>query len=289
MRAVAQRYERGSLLGAGGTAEVWLARGADGLEVALKCAVRGHEREAALELEARILERIVHPNVVGLVGRADDGGALALALERMRGATLHAVVERLAGPLSAPLALEVVAQAARGLAAAHAALGDDGAPFEIVHRDVSPDNLFVTEAGAVKLFDFNVAQARGVVSGTAGGEGGGAMLGKLAYMAPEQARGEPVDARADVFSLGAILWELVAGRRLFWRGNRLATLRALMDDPIPPIEPTLDALLARALDRDRAARPSATTLAAALRALAPESPARRAALGALARERADGA
>jgi serine/threonine protein kinase len=141
----------------------------------------------------------------------------------------------------------------------------------IVHRDVSPENLFVGEDGVVRLFDFNVASFRGRMDESTRGT----MQGRIAYMAPEQARSEPTTGSADVFSLGVVAWELFADERLFWRNNMPGTLRALVEDPIPPLitrhaVPTqLDELVARMLDRTPAARPTAIEISHALATLAP--------------------
>ena len=164
----------------------------------------------------------------------------------------------------------IVAQAAAGLDAVHTA-ADERGPLFIVHRDVSPENLFVCEDQRVKVFDFNIALFRDHAEPAVRG----ALQGRVAYMAPEQARGEPVASSADVFSLGVVAWELFAGARLFWRGNTPATLRALCDhdEPIPrlasrralpPELHQLDELVARMLDRTPSARPTAVQVAHAL-------------------------
>jgi serine/threonine-protein kinase len=261
-------WEVGAELGAGGTAEVraGTGRAADGrvLEVALKRPLQPDDAaiNALLRSEGRLLASIRHRNVVGVVDLI-EGAPPVLVLERMHGRTLG---ERV-GVLPVDKVVAVVGQAAVALTAVHAAANADG-PLGIVHRDVSPENLFITDDGIVKLFDFNVACWRGRPQ-----EPGGAAPGRAAYMAPEQARGELVDDRADVFSLGVVLWELLTGERLFWRGNTIATLRALVDEPIaslaerkPELPPTLHALVDRMLDRDRRRRPSAAEVEATLRA-----------------------
>jgi serine/threonine-protein kinase len=140
-----------------------------------------------------------------------------------------------------------------------------------VHRDVSPHNVLISFEGEVKLADFGIARALGASEVTAPGT----IKGKLAYMAPEQARGDSVDARADVFALGAVLWELCTGRRLFGRDSDAATLNALMAEPVSTpsswnetVPPDLDALVLAALERDPARRtPSAEQLASGLAAM----------------------
>jgi serine/threonine protein kinase len=266
------RWEIRGSLGAGATAEVLLGEAveADGVvQAAIKRppAERIDDPTAVemLRAEGRALGRVHHPNVVALIELV-EGPPPALVLERLRGGTLA----ELAAPAEVALAVEVGAQAAAALAAVHAAVDEAGAPLELVHRDVAPDNLFVTEAGAIKLFDFNVAFFRGRTAAPAPG----ALQGRIAYMAPEQARSEPVDGSADVFALGVVLWEGVVGERLLWRGNTLATLRAVIDEPIAragarrgDVPAALDELIAAMLDRDRRRRPRAAEVAERLRAL----------------------
>jgi len=127
-----------------------------------------------------------------------------------------------------------------------------GRSLGLVHRDVSPQNIMVSFEGSVKVIDFGIARALGRLGDTSSGS----LKGKLGYMAPEQARGEPVDARADIFSLGVVLWECAAGRRLFLRENELATLRAVVYEPIPKVSnyakvhPVLEVIIEHALARD---------------------------------------
>ncbi len=272
------RYEVKAELGSGSTADVLLGEhvredGSRG-EVALKCVLREHTADEpsrmVLREEARILAALDHPNIVAFVELLEEP-FLTLVLERMRGRTLKELDDRLLGSLA--LVLELGSQVADALAAVHTAT--DGAPLAIVHRDVSPDNLFVTTDGLVKLFDFNVAHSR--ANGDAPAPG--ALQGRVAYMAPEQARSEAVDGRADVFSLAVVLWELICSRRLFWRGTTLATLRALCDETAPraatirsDLPAALDELLAVALSPSRDARPHAAGFAAQLRAIAATLP-----------------
>jgi len=285
------RYEIRSQLGSGGAAEVLLgvATRPDGTveEVAIKRPLpeRADDPLAAdvARAEAKLLSCIRHRNVVHMI-ELIDGIPPSLVLERLQGRTLAEIATKL--PFE--LALALAAKAAAGLAAIHAAVDTDGVPLEAVHRDISPDNVFVTTDGIIKLFDFNVAFSRGHTSAPAAG----ALQGRIGYMSPEQARSETVDGRADVFSLAALTWELVAGERLFWRGNTLATLRALIDESIPrlgdrrvDVPSALDALLAEALSRTIADRPSAVVFEQRLRQLLPiaDEPARHADLAALAR------
>lgn len=289
-----------SLLGVGGVAEVLL--GVDpvtGDEAALKRVVAERADDlvqaSALRIEAQLLARLHHPNVVRII-ELIDGPAPVLALERLHGcmvsevlgaASQAALPERFE-PLDVPIAIDIAAQAAAALVAVHCAVDESRCPLEAVHRDVSPDNLFLTLDGTVKLFDFNVSFLRGHTEAPVPG----ALQGRVAYMSPEQARGEPVTGHADVFALGVVLWEAVVGERLFWRGNTMATLRALLDQPVrraserrPIVPAALDELLMTTLHPDPLQRPSALELERHLRALEPTDRALRERLASIAVQR----
>src|SRR6185312_14874139 len=145
-----------------------------------------------------------------------------------------------------------------GLDAAHELKDDDGNPFGIVHRDISPQNVLVGVDGSSRLSDFGVARATSKLSTTRTGQ----LKGKLAYMAPEQARGDKdIDRRADIFASGIVLWEVLACRRLFKGDGEADTLNRVLHEPIPPVRTVaamvpaaLEAVVAKALERDRAKR-----------------------------------
>ena len=291
------RWDVKHLLGSGGVAEVLL--GVDpitGEEAALKRCVAERANDpvqaAALRLEARLLGRLHHPNVVKIV-ELIDGPAPAIALERLTGCMLSAALGAETQnatparfePLDVGIAIEVAAQAAAALVAVHGAVDESLRALEAVHRDVSPDNLFLTVDGTVKLFDFNVSFLRGHTEAPAPG----ALQGRVAYMAPEQARGEHVSGHADVFSLGVVLWEAVVGERLFWRGTTMATLHALLHEPVrraaerrAAVPRALDDLIASTLHPDPLQRPSALELERHLRAFEPTDRALRERLASLA-------
>lgn len=251
-------------IGRGGMGEIYLARprGAPpGEFVALKVlSAHGEDDEEALNMlldEAAIMARIRHPNVLEVVdfGRAD--GRYFLATEYLEGRPLVRVMiegyNREAG-LDDGLIAAIGADVANGLFAAHTASNDRGEPLRVVHRDVSPQNIFVTYRGLTKVLDFGVARATERVSRTEVGF----VKGKAAYMSPEQAEGLELDARSDVFSLGVCLWEMRAGRRLFKRDNEYETLLAVQAAPIDPPSsfrgapnPVLDRIILGALKRDR--------------------------------------
>jgi serine/threonine protein kinase len=209
--------------------------------------------------EARLAALLDHPNVVRIIEVGRDGEEYFLAMELVQGKPLSAVLRKAARerrPPTPALAAYLIAQAASGLGYAHGLTGGDGQPLGVVHRDVSPQNVLISFEGAVKLIDFGVARAFGRVAHTSPG----GLKGKIEYMSPEQASAEEVDHRADVFALGVVLWEVLTGRRLFRRETELATMRAIVDDPIPKpsevaeVPPELEAVVMRALRKRRDAR-----------------------------------
>ncbi|MCC7541353.1 MAG: protein kinase, partial [Deltaproteobacteria bacterium] len=251
-------------LGGGGMGVVFRARAPDGRLAALKVM---HDRLSSQQAIDRFLReqqiRIEHPNVVRTLDAGiDDAGRPYLALELLEGEPLDA---RLRRRMPSPSeAARLVAQAARGLAAVHAQA--------IVHRDVKPSNLFVCADGTLKLLDFGVAlmSLRETRLTNLG-----AIVGTPAYLSPEQASGKPVDARSDVWSLGAVLYEALAGRPPFERETALATVVAVLMEPVPSLDapgrrlpPELTSIVARCLEKDASRRfASASELADALDAL----------------------
>ncbi len=249
-------------LGAGGMGEVFRAR--DGKlqrEVALKVLpepVAGdHDRLARFEREAHLLASLNHPNIAGIHGVVEAGGVTALVLELVEGATL---AERLdEGPLPLDEAMPVARQLADALAAAH----DAG----IIHRDLKPANIKLRPDGTVKVLDFGLAKASAgsALSGAdqtqsptmaQSGTAAGVILGTAAYMAPEQARGRPVDKRADIWAFGVVVWEMLTGRPLFLGETLSDTLAAVLTREVVWTElprstpPGLVDLLHRCLERD---------------------------------------
>ncbi len=231
--------------------------------------------------EARLAARIDHPNVARVYDVGAGEGGQFLAMELLLGRSLAAVAKRLKRlPLETrwPLAAQAIARAAEGLHAAHELRDPDGAPLEVVHRDVSPHNVFVTYDGRVKVVDFGIARARGRLHQTETGT----VKGKFAYMAPEQMMGAPVDRRADVWALGVVLHELLAGAKLFKRGNDTETVLAVtahrgldasaLPEGLPA--PLIEALRGALAPEPEARTPTARALAVALdEALALHAPA----------------
>ncbi|MCK6551600.1 serine/threonine protein kinase, partial [Myxococcota bacterium] len=269
-------------IGRGGMGEIYLARSTSvhysGL-VALKVLGlddSGDDDALAMFMdEAAIMAQIDHPNVLKVVDFGRARGRHFLAMEYLEGRPLVRVMidayQRDKG-LDYGVIAAVGRDAAWGLAAAHDARSVDGVPLHVVHRDVSPQNIFVTYPGLTKVIDFGVARATQRVAKTAVG----VVKGKAAYMSPEQTEGKEVDARSDVFSLGVCLWEMTAGRRLFKRETEYETLLAVSTAPIerPTLvrgapNPALDRIILASLNRNRDKRtPSAAELAAQLGDLA---------------------
>ncbi|MDW8361904.1 MAG: protein kinase, partial [Myxococcales bacterium] len=210
--------------------------------------------------EARLAARLSHPHVVQTYEFGEVDGQCFLAMEYLDGQPLHRVLRRCAdrGVRMPPaLVARIAADALDGLSYAHTLTDWDGTPLGVVHRDVSPQNVFVTYDGVVKVLDFGIAKAATQVVETRVG----AIKGKYAYIAPEQARGQRVDARADLWSMGVVLWEALTGRRLFRADSDVATLELTLRGAIPrlreiapDVPAALDAIVDRALRRELEAR-----------------------------------
>ncbi len=257
-------YEVTGTLGAGGMGEVFRARDTKlNRDVAIKVLpaafAQSVERVARFRREAQLLAALNHPNIAAIYGLEESDGVVALALELVEGEELAQRLER--GPIPVDEALAIARQIALGLEAAH----EKG----IVHRDLKPANVKVTADGTVKLLDFGLAKAyEGDVAATGSSDPAnsptmsrhateaGMILGTAAYMSPEQARGRPVDKRADIWSFGVVLFELLSGARLFAGETVSDTLAAVLKtDPdwhaLPAATPaSVRALLKRCLERD---------------------------------------
>ena len=185
--------------------------------------------------EVRVVSSIQHQNIGAVIDFGVSNGTPFLVMEWLHGQPLSRVIaegHRSAAGLPAWLAVRSVVEAARGLHAAHELRDAKGQPLAIVHRDVSPSNIHVLFSGAIKVIDFGIARARGrLTDATAPGE----VRGKVAYMAPEQIRGEGVDRRIDVWALGVVLWEGLTGRRLFRADTDATTMLAVLTKDIPPV------------------------------------------------------
>jgi len=257
------RYRLLDKLGAGGMAEVFLAEalGEAGFSrrVALKRVLPGlSERPEFAKMfvtEARLASELSHTNIVSVIDFSKDAsGRLFLVMEYVHGRDLAAVLE--AGPLSSSLLIYIVVEILRGLGYAHEFADPTGAVRGLVHRDVSPHNVLVSYEGAVKLNDFGLAKAKSA-SGNAYSENA---RGKVSYMSPEQCNGSPLDGRSDLFAIGVMLWEALAGDTLF-KGTPSECVAQIMFKTIPRpstlrsrIPSDLEAVAMRLLERERDAR-----------------------------------
>lgn len=253
------RYEVLSQIGAGGMGEVYRAR--DSLlqrDVAVKVLperlAANAQALARFEREARVVAALSHPNILAIHDVGRDGSVAYAVMELLDGATLRE--ELRGGALRPRSAIDYAVQAAQGLAAAH----DKG----VVHRDLKPDNLLVTRAGILKILDFGLARelaptpAPGATNSPTLEEPTepGTVLGTVAYMSPEQVRGEVVDHRSDIFSLGGVLYEMLSGHRPFARGTAAETMTAILRDDAPPLTamsedatPTLERIVSHCLEK----------------------------------------
>ena len=232
-------YEVLRPLGSGGMGTVYLGRHRQqGHEVAIKVLpASSSSREASLRFrqEASTLEHLRHPNIVNMLDAGATEDAEYLVIEYVRGRSLHDEIA--AGPLAWERAVHIGHQIASALSVAHAA--------GVVHRDLKPANIMLTEQGGgrdhVKVLDFGIAKLLETCAEALGGPQGltaaGMVLGTPRYMAPEQCMGEPIDGRADLYSLGVLLYEMVLGACPFVGASHADTFRAQVMDPVPPLPP----------------------------------------------------
>jgi TolB-like protein/Tfp pilus assembly protein PilF len=276
-QTLAGRYRVLSLLGAGGMGRVYLAEDAElGRRVALKFLPEHltHDEEQARRFrqEARAASALNHPNIITVYGVEDAGGSSVIASEYIEGETLRGRLSR--GPLAPTEALDIAAQIASALRAAHEA--------GIVHRDVKPENVMLRPDGYVKVLDFGIAKLAANRTAEGNGQNGstvsttpGLIMGTDRYMSPEQARGQEVDARADVWSLGCVLYEMLAGRPPFTGETASDVVAAVLKTepaPLPQVATgapgELQRIVGKCLEKDREGRyPSAEELFTDLRRL----------------------
>jgi serine/threonine-protein kinase len=284
-------------LAVGGTAEVYLARPADPRVEPQRLIVKrllphfasDPEGRTMFEREARLHAAIQHENVVTVFasGTAEDGEPY-LAMELVDGCDAFQLLRRLSQQretLATRVAVYVAREVLRGLASVHSAQDKNGLPLGIIHRDVSPSNLYLAKTGAVKLGDFGIARAAS--RATMKGNEVAKLKGKFGYLAPEQVAGEPFDHRADLFSMATVLAEMILGKPLFPGSGQLAVLLAIRDTRIEPLREARDKLptglfevLERALARDPDARfQHAAAFAAELKGFDPNPAASKEELG----------
>ncbi len=261
-------------------ATVYLAqsRGTGGFErfVAIKLThphLEGVEGDFMADLleEAKLAVRIRHPNIVPTLDVGESGKSLFLVMDYVEGDSLSGLIRRArkAGrELPLGMTMRILCDALAGLHAAHELKDDDGRGLEVVHRDVSPQNILVGTDGMARLADFGIARASSRISQTRPG----AVKGKVAYMPPEQVQGGALDRRCDVWAAGVIAWELLARRRLFDQADDFAVALQLVMDPLPEmrsvnpnVPPALELVIKQALHKEKMARtPSAAAFRAGL-------------------------
>ena len=257
-------YEIQSLIGAGGMGEVYRAHDVRlDRTVAIKvlpvsCSA-DRDRLQRFAQEARAAAALNHPNILSIFDIGDNHGAPYIVSELLEGETLRDCLKR--GSLSLRKAIDYAFQVARGLAAAH----EKG----IVHRDLKPENLFITNDGRVKILDFGLAKLTRPESAREGGDAPtiqaatepGVVMGTVGYMSPEQVRGKDADARADIFSFGAILYEMISGKRAFHGETAADTMSAILKEEPPEltdsplnVPPALERIVRHCLEKNPAQR-----------------------------------
>jgi serine/threonine protein kinase len=252
-------YEIVSLIGAGGMGEVYKARDTRlGRDVAIKVLPSSFaadpERLRRFEQEARAVAALSHPNILAVYDIGQGDGVSYLVSELLEGESLRQMLER--GPVSHRKTVAYAIQIAQGLAAAHSK--------DIAHRDLKPDNVFITRDGRVKILDFGLAKtvqkkagatdATMTVAGTS--TDAGTVMGTVGYMSPEQVRGAAVDCRTDIFSFGAVLYEMLTGQRAFKRDTAAETMTAILNEEPPelqaaahPVPPALERTVRHCLEK----------------------------------------
>lgn len=257
-------------LAAGGMAEIFLAlhrsmAGFEKLVVIKRILPSMNQNQAFIEMllhEARIAATLSHPNIVQIFDVGQVDGTFFIAMEHIHGEDIQAIVRAMKKKELTEFPLEhtlsIVLGMCAGLAYAHEKRDLDGRPLSIVHRDISPRNIVVSFTGDVKIVDFGIAK-----SGVEPGEdtGSGQLKGKAPYMSPEQASGQPIDWRSDIFATGVMLFELTTGRRLFKGSSEFETLKLIVDKEYPrpssiraDYPPALERIVMKALEKSREAR-----------------------------------
>ncbi len=284
------KYRLLARLASGGMADVFLAASgfAGGASKLLVLKVLRHDLSAEerasyarmFEDEGRLAMLLNHPSIVQSYDVGSEQGQSFIAMEYLEGQPLSSLQERVAagaaGPISPEMQLHLLCQVLEGLEYAHTLTGYDGRALDIVHRDVSPQNVFVTYAGHAKLVDFGIAKTLSSSSQTASG----VVKGKVPYLSPEQAKGGKVDRRADLFSVGVMLWEVVAGRRMHGDASLYEIVSRLVNGELPSLReaapgaaPELVQIVERALALEPDQRhPSAAALREQLQAFLARGP-----------------
>ena len=264
------RYVLHHSIASGGMATVYLARMAGTAGFSRMVAIKRLHPQFARDAEfvrmftdeARLAGRIHHPNVVPTLDIVASDDELFLVMDYVHGVALSRLVREVRTRkvlVPAPIAVSLISATLHGLHAAHEATDEEGRPLDIVHRDVSPQNILVGADGVPRVLDFGVAKAVGRLQSTAEGQ----FKGKVAYMAPEQLEVGPIDRRADVYAAAVVLWEALTTRRLFEGESGPAVMRQVLEAKVQApslargggdVSPQLDAIVLRGLTRDRRRR-----------------------------------
>ena len=268
MAAAEHKYRVIKRLEAGGMAEVYLGEAVSVQGFKKKVAIKRvlphlAQNESFIEMfldEARLSARLNHANIVSVFDISKREDTYFLIMEFVDGVNLKKIMEGMAKRKQRMRLVDAVhlcVEACRGLSYAHELADESGKPLGIVHRDISPPNIMVTRRGEVKLADFGLAKASTQLQTT----DPGVVKGKFSYLCPEAAQGQEVDARADIFAIGIVLWEMLAGKRLFWGENDYATVKLIQKANVPRLSPlnrevdeAFEEVLLKSLARDPAAR-----------------------------------
>lgn len=249
-------------IASGGMSDIFLARSIEGRLVIVKRILMhaSHDQRfrTSLEQEANLLLGLEHPGLCQIFELGNDDGMLFVAMELVHGVDLRRLTVESGGSLPIEIAARIASDVAAALHHAHHAVDANGRPMNVIHRDVTPENILIGFDGHVKLLDFGIAKATTHAQMTQQGE----LKGKFPYMPPEQYEGRPLDGRADVFALGACLYEALVGVSLFDRPSEFETVAAIVSlDPAPPVREArddvpvaLEAIVARALAKKRQER-----------------------------------
>jgi len=252
----------------GGMAEIFLARqaGLEGFEKTIVIKrIRPHlsSQKSFVKMflnEAKLAAQLNHPNIVQIYDLGKIGESYFIAMEYIFGRDMRRIIPKadsLGIPFPMVYALKIASSVCEGLYYAHQKMDIYGQPLNIVHRDVTPENIFVSFDGTVKVLDFGIAKAANQIEQTKAGE----IKGKLSYMSPEQCMGKPLDSRSDIFSLGVVLYEWITGFKLFTGESEVGILKSITEGKIyapsyfkADIPEAVEKILMKALDKDREKR-----------------------------------
>ena len=263
------KYTLRQKIATGGMAEIWLSeqQGPGGFtkELVIKRILPHLASDARfVEMfldEARLAAKLSHPNIVQIYDLGEADGSYFIAMQYIKGNDLEGIINQCNAHgerIDPPMAARIMADACAALDYAHSFADGNGNPLNLVHRDISPQNILVSEKGVVKLVDFGVAKAASSSHVTQAG----AVKGKFCYMSPEQIASKPLDGRSDLFAMGIVLYELLTGRRPFGHESDMMAVTAILNQPPPPpqqfgaqLPQGLESVLFRSLENSLGALP----------------------------------